>query len=215
MRRSVLALLGLVSIATGCTGPGPVTRPGTAAARDIHWDTRRPLSWSDFRGPVDAAADGQQVAMTAASLRWNYEYALEHGENACEYWIQRVASEAVFNPDDSWARPGYLTDAILRHEQSHFDLTEIFRRELDARTVTLVGQRRDCAGSTLEQATRAAERGAAAAVQSIFDDVWADYVATQSLYDGRTQHGTLAAAQADWNRAISDALGSGRWQPPR
>jgi hypothetical protein len=215
MRSLVPPLLGLILIATGCTSSGPVARPGTTAARDIHWDARRPLGWSDFRGPVDATADRQRVAMTAASLRWNYEYALERSDSVCEYWIQRVASEAVFNPGDSWVRPGHLTDYILRHEQSHFDLTEIFRRELDARTVALVGQRRDCAGSTLQQATQAAERGAAAAVQSIFDDVWADYVAAQSLYDGRTQHGTLSAAQADWNRAISDALSSGSWQPPR
>jgi len=213
-RARTLATLGCLAVVAGCASPGVVSRPDAVAGADIRWSARRPLTWSDFRGPVDAAP-GERVAMTAATLRWSYEYSLERDGNVCEYWVKTVRSEAVFNPADSWVRPGYSTDAILRHEQSHFDLTEVFKRELDARTAGLVGARSGCSGATLTQAVQSAERGAAAKVQSIFDDVWNSYVAAQSLYDSQTQHGTLGDVQAVWSRAVTDALRTGRWQAPR
>jgi hypothetical protein len=214
MRGLVLTVLGSVLIAAGCASPGPTARPGTTAARDINWDARRPLAWSDFRGPADGNAATERVAMTAATLRWNYEYALEREASRCRYWIEQVGSEAVFNQADSWVRPGYLTDTILRHEQGHFDLTELYKRELDARTADLIGARATCSGATLDDAVAAAERGAAERVQAVFDAIWEMYTATQALYDRSTQHGTLADEQALWSRAISEALASGRWQPP-
>jgi hypothetical protein len=153
--------------------------------------------------------------MTAATLRWSYEYALERATDSCRYWIETITSVAVFNPADSWVKPGYLTDAILRHEQGHFDLTQIFKRELDARTASLIGTRSSCTGATLEDAVASAERGAAGRVQSVFDDVWQMYVDTQARYDGHTGHGTLAGEQDLWSQAITEALASDRWQPPR
>jgi len=215
MRSLTLPFLGSVLIAAGCASPGPTARPGATAARDISWDARRPLAWSDFRGPVDGTAAAERVAMTAATLRWNYEYALEREASSCRYWIEQVDSEAVFNQADSWVRPGYLTEPILRHEQGHFDLTEVFKRELDSRTADLVGARAACSGPTLDAAVATAERGAAERVQSVFNAVWETYAATQALYDRRTQHGTLAGEQALWSEAITAALASGRWQPPR
>lgn len=213
--RYVAAALCGALIVAGCAAPGGGSRAVGTDIRDIAWDARRPLSWSDFRGPVDGAAGHERVAMTAATLRWNYDYALERDASACRYWIQNVESEAVFNPADSWVRPGNLTEAVLRHEQSHFDLTEVFKRELDVRTTSLINTRRNCGGTTLEDAVASAERGAAALVQAVFDDVWSSYVATQERYDDLTGHGTRGDAQLVWSQAIADALASGRWEAPR
>ena len=200
----------------GCTAARVAPSRDTAAVgADIAWDARRPLSWHDFQGPVDPNAEAIEVAMTAASLSWRYEYRLERDSTSCRYWISSVTADAVFNPGDSWVKPGHATAAVLEHEQGHFDLTQVFKERLHTRTASLIGAPVSCPGDTLASARAFAENGAAQTIQREFDAVWQQYTATQARYDAGTEHGTLLDAQARWSASIAQALRSGEWRAPQ
>jgi hypothetical protein len=184
------------------------------AGGDIIWDATRPLTWNDFRGRVDPSATSERVAMTAASLSWGYEYRIERDERTCVYRITNVRSDAVFDQNESWVRPGHLTAAVLEHEQGHFDLTQIYKVVLDARVEALVDRQRRCEGGSLDAASRFTERDAAALMRGLFDEVWEEYLATQAEYDRHTRNGTGTEIQRGWTDSIRQALRSGRWAPP-
>jgi hypothetical protein len=206
----VICVAGLGACGSNAVAPAAPAVSGG----DITWDATRPLTWSDFRGRVDPSATRERVAMTAASLSWGYEYRIERDERACAYRITSVRTDAVFNQNESWVRPGHLTVAVLGHEQGHFDLTQIYKVILDARAGALVDRQRRCEGGSLDAASRFTERDAATLMRGLFDEVWEEYLATQTEYDRHTRNGTATEMQRRWTDSIRQSLRSGRWAPP-
>lgn len=186
-------------------------RPG-AAAGQIAWSGHHPLRWTDFRGPPDANAPARHVAATASSLVWTYAYESEFDGKHCTFRITELHASAVFDPQGSWVKPGHRTPAVLRHEQGHFDITEIHRRMFDGLTAPLVGQPRRCAGTTRRQVADSVERQMAAVVGPIYDAVWRSCLETQSDYDRQSGHGTDAFGQTQWNDGIARGLRRNGWR---
>ena len=193
---------------TGCSKT-PI-RP-TAPLQEIPWSADRPLTWGDFLGVVDPNAPAERVAITAASIRWGYEYRIERNSGDCAYRITSVHSEATFGRRDSWVRPEHRNAAVLIHEQGHFDLTQIFERMFNERAAELIGVRNSCEGSTFEEASKFAERRAAALVQTVFDSIWQGLATAQAAYDGQTRHGIETEPQTLWTNRIRRALRTGVW----
>ena len=85
----------------------------------------RPLTWADFKGKPPSNA-GVVAAETA--------YTIIHGVRCAGTKFEyRVV--AAFRPNESWVRHALLktpTDSAraLRHEQTHFDLSEVHARRL-------------------------------------------------------------------------------------
>lgn len=149
--------------------------------------------------------------MTAASLRWGYSYGLERVNGRCFYRITSVDVGAIFNRQDSWVRPGHLTDRVLDHEQGHFDIAQLFKLKLEELASDFIGVRHECEGDSVDAATSFTEREAGRAVSALADEIWREHVAAQETYDDQTRHGTASDAQAQWLQAITRGLGEGRW----
>ena len=212
MLRLTLLALSSTGLVAGCasTQLEPV-----ASIEEIPWSTDRPLRWDDFLGIVDPHAPTERVAITAASIRWGYEYRIERNSGDCAYRITSIHSEATFGPRDSWVRPDYRNAAVLIHEQGHFDLTHIYERMFAERAAELIGVRNSCEGSTLKEASRFTEQRAAALVEAVFDDIWQGLTATQAAYDDQTRHGIETDSQTLWTERIRRGLQTGTWQMNR
>lgn len=90
---------------------------------NIEWSETRKLNWADFAGsPEDAAF---YVASTNSGIHFTYSFKTKNG-------ITEVTSKVscIFLPDKSWFKPGKVSDYVLRHEQTHFDISELFARKL-------------------------------------------------------------------------------------
>jgi hypothetical protein len=183
-----------------------------SAGGEIAWSGHRPLRWMDFRGPPDPKAPARHVAATASSLVWTYAYESESDGKHCTFRITELHASAVFDPKGSWVKPGHRTPAVLRHEQGHFDITEIHRRMFDGLTGSLVGRSRRCTGTTRRQVTQLIERQVTALVGPIYDAVWRSCLETQSEYDRRSGHGTDTSGQTYWNDGIARGLRSNGWR---
>jgi hypothetical protein len=82
-----------------------------------NWITYRPLTWSDFRGPVPEKTTF--AALTATQLIYEYEFD-EQGKYT-------YAVTAYFDPASSYVR--LRSEAYLRHEQTHFRIAFLMAQE--------------------------------------------------------------------------------------
>ena len=157
------------------------------------WSARSPPRWRDFRGPPALGT------VTAAQTSSGVTYLLQ-----CAGPRLEVAVLATFTPSASWVRPDIPRDPIagpesLRHERTHFDLTELFARRL----------RRDL--STLGRACPGREGG----TRRVFDRLAEESRREQERYDRETAHGMARDAQLRWERQVRDSLDSlGRYAEP-
>jgi hypothetical protein len=159
-------------------------RDDMTARGAVSWSSSRRLRWADFDGAAPAA--NGEGALTA--------YSIFYGVQCTGERFQFLAL-AGFLPHDSWVRPEVLADKgqgdrTLRHEQTHFDLTEVFTRRLRK------------AFSDLYQPCRRPDGD--------LDALASQYIrqekAEQQRYDTETRHGLDATAQAAWDRQVASDL---------
>src|SRR5215831_11476620 len=84
----------------------------------IAWSPSRQLTWNDYKGTPDPNSDA--AASTATYLGIEYKMDNHHlgWKIQCSFSITR-----------SWGRN--KSDNVLKHEQGHFDIAEIFARKLN------------------------------------------------------------------------------------
>ncbi|MDD5263901.1 MAG: DUF922 domain-containing protein [Candidatus Bipolaricaulis sp.] len=169
---------------------------GTAAGYElppgvVSWNSGRPLTWNDFRGPapvnVASLTDAAAIHMT---ISWPYQYNVQCGTSP---ELVTATSIAVFNfmdPSRSWAYAPRMTAETLRHEQTHFNLNEVYRRKLENALCGLL---------PIPQTTKDALRQL---LHRTADPILDRMLAVQSQYDRETDHGNSAVAQAEWDRKV-------------
>jgi hypothetical protein len=190
MSRAIWAIVPLLVV--NCASPSPrqprVAPPpasGTpSATAEIPWSAERRLAWADFRGPAPGGT--VEVARTVYILS---------AESRCRGQEFQFKVVALFLPMHSWVRPHVLVDPdararVLAHEQTHFDLTEVYARRM----------RRHFA--ELYNPCGLVEEG----VRTFVDRFVREEAEAQGRYDKETRYGLDAARQDRWNRDIADML---------
>jgi len=147
-----------------------------APPETIAWSADRPLTWADFkRRPL---ATEQLAALTAGNI---------DVQVGCTDFVFKSTVKAVFMPQESWVRdPKNASPALLRHEQLHFDITELHARMLRQKLslVKLNCQHLNPAFSNLTKAAFAA------------------WQREEGRYDGETNHGLNVEKQKFWEAQI-------------
>lgn len=147
----------------------------------IIWDENRPLSWKDFRGPVDNKL--QFKAWTCSGVF---------------YKIQQISKDKItvsivtfFDPNKSWLDKKIVSGKLLEHEQHHFDITKIQSRlfmkdllEIDFSTKEI----------TIEKIRQGYSRNLK------------DICIINDRYDNETEHSTNEEQQNLWNARINKML---------
>ena len=88
----------------------------------IYWE-QDGLKWADFRGTVNK--DSKFDANTNAGL--SFAWGLRSENNVIEF---NYDVSSYFNPLLSWVKPESDKAYLLKHEQLHFDITELHARKL-------------------------------------------------------------------------------------
>jgi hypothetical protein len=155
------------------------------AEGSLIWSTQR-LSWKQFHGKPKLGTS------TAAQTSSGVTYIVEcHGEKF------RYAVLATFSPVESWVRPDIPTNRTasprtLKHEQTHFDITEVFARRL----------RKAFEGTTGLCPEHPKD------ARKVFDRLSRESQETQDRYDDQTAHGMALDSQTRWNRSVAAGLDS-------
>jgi len=205
----------IVLIATLLAPPSAGSAAPRAAptARDtvpIEWKASRPLRWSDFRAPVPDPSP-THAALTGCTLSITTDVALSTRSQGngwhCTLTLGPSRAIAAFQPSKSWAKPDDRTDALLAHEQIHFDLAHIQARRAAARLLREFGSRSFIGLGADEAAANAAARAK-------FDKAFATLTREEHEtlarrnreYDEQTAHGTKDADQKRWAEQIEREL---------
>jgi hypothetical protein len=156
------------------------TTDGSAAS----WSPAHRLQWDDYR--ARPPADRDEAAVTATSLNWGFSCVDD------EFTFEIVAT---FFPDRSWVNPMVFVQQgaaqrTLRHEQTHFDLTEVYARLARQFFRQL---RRPCDRSEAELTALGGRF-----VRQEFD--------AQRRYDRETANGRDGPAQSRWEREVRERL---------
>ena len=158
-----------------------------ASARGaLPWSARHPVAWPDFQGRPHLGTS------TAAQTSSGVSYMIQ-----CRDSHLAFAVLAAFAPSESWVRPDIppsptASTPTLRHERTHFNISELFARRLAQSLAT--------SHDLCPHRTKEARR--------IFDQHRSASDATQSRFDRETDHGTIGSQEARWEREVRAGLDS-------
>ena len=148
----------------------------------IKWNSNRPLTWKDFQGPVDAGTDA--AAVTASGIAYGLSATFTGNKITVDCDV-----ESFFYPRKSWYRKELGDSLVLRHEQLHFDITELHARKM----------RKAIQNSTFTENVREE-------VKRIYHKTIAELQSTQRMYDRETNFSRNLQVQSDWERKIASEL---------
>jgi hypothetical protein len=149
----------------------------------IYYESKRKLTWPDFKGTPDAAS----FAAAVTESGFGYQLAMQslNGKTSINITVY-----CYFNKNKSWVKKGMNNDYALQHEQHHFDITYIntciFIQKLRAAKFTRANY-----GSLSAQ---------------IHDECFNALDTMQNQYDGETSNGRKKDVQAAWNKKIDQQL---------
>lgn len=147
----------------------------------IEWSADRKLTWGDFKGKPDTIEYPNTLALTHSGF--GYESGinlLKEGE---------IFVQSVFNTNKSWVVPKGRNDYVLRHEQIHFDITEIYSRKL----------RKELADAKITSSNLVKAK-------TIFDKVFNELQKRQDKYDRETKYGDKKETQENWEAIVEIEL---------
>ena len=177
----MLSFLTPLLLAALWQGP-PVKPQPPAPALPIQWSAARPLTVADFLGrpgPADRLASS-----TSSDIKANA---------ACRDFVFSGIAQATFDPNTSWFRePKTASVALLRHEQTHFDITEVYARIMRQKLIGF-GAKANC--NKLQPA-----------FNNLTKSVYLEWDREQNRYDQETNHSLNAVRQAFWEKQIQAKL---------
>jgi hypothetical protein len=142
------------------------------------WNENRKLNWYDFQGK--AIANASEAAMTASSIEFSYAV---NGNQLT--WLVTPK----FYPKISWTKKNMQSDYVLKHEQLHFDITELYARLFRQRLFENVKSAKD-----IEK------------LKKISKQIIEEWQQEENDYDIETNHSIDEKKQAEWNLNVEERL---------
>src|SRR5688572_11033505 len=143
----------------------------------IKWQKDRKLTWDDFKAPPQKI--GSTAAMTTTHLGFSYN--VTNGK--ITYKI-----DCRFEKNKSWGL--VKNEWVLKHEQGHFDIAEIFARKLN-QSINEYQFNKSSFQKDLD---------------AIYKSVVADKEKFQQQYDDETDHSRIKTKQEEWLKKIESEL---------
>jgi len=148
----------------------------------LRWRADNKLTWADFKGLVNTASTRDAHSRTI--IRNSYD-AVRHGRI---YQI-KFGMMAGFDRAGSWVRPNAKTTPLLKHEQLHFDITELFARKL-----------------YIAYGDQVYTNNYKQQMKRIYSDILLQAEQMQDRYDAETDHSRRAGRQLEWEVDVARQL---------
>lgn len=177
MAKSAVVLAGVVFVLTAGQAPAPDDDV-------IVWSAVRRLTWDDFK----ARPPSGMLGGAKAALGFGFAFGCREGQ-------LHVRVVARFHPPKSWVAyriisSGLASRAGLQHEQTHFDLAEVYARRIRRYFREL---KDPCPRSDAE-------------LEALAEPMFRDEGAAQRKYDDETENGQQGNRQATWDKRVAAEL---------
>jgi len=152
--------------------------------KEIKWSRDRKLTWEDFKGKPKTISNTNVAAQASCNFGFQVSAITIFSKS-------KIVTTNTFDCDLSWVKPDQMNRPdLLEHEQGHFDLCEIYVRQL----------RKQLLAANLKAFNLIQDGNA------IYKQVYSTYLERQELYERETNYGLDRAGQVKWNKTISDEL---------
>lgn len=148
----------------------------------IPWNEEQRLTWSDFRGTPERLGDF--VASTNSGISFSYGYTTRNGVTEVTHSVT-----CNFYPELSWYLPERVSPYILKHEQAHFDISELHARKL----------RKRMSGVTFSPNVKSE-------MEALYHQVEKERRKMQSDFDEQTDHSKMKDAEEEWELFVANQL---------
>lgn len=135
--------------------------------------------WGDFKGRADRKS--KYKALTQSVIMFYSEYEDDQ---------LKLVVDCFFDKKMSWVKKNAHNDILLKHEQIHFNITEIYARRLR--------KQYQCVDLNVNSVQKE--------VMKLFNKVSRNSAKRQKQYDKETNHSINKEAQTQWNRIIDNEL---------
>ncbi len=148
----------------------------------IPWREGEKLTWSMFKG--SSSGLGGFVASTNSGISLSFGIRTSGDEVIVDYTIQ-----SYFYPQSSWYKKGNVSPVVLSHEQTHFDISELFARTLRKKFDAIQKDENFKENAKLIYQSNEKKR-----------------VRMQDLFDRETDHSRLSEEEIRWEKYIQEQL---------
>ncbi|HEY9114382.1 MAG TPA: hypothetical protein VIN10_06750 [Bacteroidales bacterium] len=148
----------------------------------IEWAPSVKLEWSDFKAKEKTTPG---FAVATSTCGFGLESVTIDGKTAHKIFVR-------FYCDESWRNSNVDIQAVLDHEQLHFDICEIYGRKLYKELLKL----KKSGKLNNDKA------------ETIYNNMMNAYNDYQDLYDYETDHSTNGKKQQEWNEKVKRELAS-------
>ena len=150
---------------------------------EIPWTNETDIQWEDFKGSVPTSTD--KSALTTSGI--TYEASIRSNPERTELQLKVYS---FFDKSKSWKKTEEISDYLLRHEQVHFNITELHARLL-RKAFTEYDYPTDFDGDLLDR---------------IFEENQSQLDSVQRAYDADTSHSRFEEGQKLWDQFIETSL---------
>ena len=148
----------------------------------IPWREGEKLTWEMFKGNQENV--GNFVASTNSGISLSFGIRTIEGKTKVDYDVQ-----SYFYPNNSWYNKDKVNATILAHEQTHFDISELFARKLRAKFYTI-----------------SRDRNFKEMARTTYKENEEDRVKMQDKFDRETNHSRIELAEIYWESYIEGQL---------
>lgn len=147
----------------------------------IYWSTEKLLTWDDFQGK--AQANSTNAAISSTGIIYSPAPKQETGK-------LEIDIICYFDKKKSWVKINSKDETGLKHEQGHFNISEIYARKF----------RKTVIGCKLKTKTWNDK------LQKLYSQNHIELNKYQDLYDKETDHYRNQQKQIEWNEKIAKEL---------
>lgn len=150
----------------------------------LTWETDYKLKWTDFKAEPNYNDDA--VAITASGISFGFSITQTDKKEVVSFSTEVFA---YFYPNQSWYKVERANNHILKHEQLHFDITELHARKFRYRI------------SQIKMSSQLKEQ-----LSKVHTNINQELSEMQNKYDSETNNSRAIEAQKTWEQFIAVEL---------
>jgi len=162
------------------------------------WSNDSFLKWSDFKAESNSAAFEDSHSIIKYRQTWTVNS--DEIGNQILFFIENLQLSVEFHPVLSWVRLSQVNDDLLKHEQGHFDLAELVKREnLEKLKNKFHGKQFPTRGKNEEQRKQFAKHDSGKMIAEEVEKLEEILSQRRQEYDEQTNFGQNLEKQLEYN----------------
>ena len=170
----------------------------------IIWSKLSSLKWADFKAEPNSGSF--EDAHSTIKYRYTWTVNSEKMGSQILFLIENLQVNVEFHSVLSWVRTSQSNDQLLNHEQGHFDLAELVRRENEKKLQTkFYGKHYPTRGQNEEQRKQFAKDDSGKMIAAEIETLEQYLSQRREIYDTETNYGQNLDKQKQYD-VIFDKL---------